>query len=184
MAHMKVCLPVVAVVAFIAMIAMGERQVRSSPKWPPPARHELGGWVIEDPPILRWAAGLNLPASIPIFWMWAHNDAFEYALDDHDLIVYLPWVLFVFGLWFFVSYRIDAFTGQHRWKSSMQRYLVLGAQAFITVELLYVMSLMSPSSGTTNGTAEPVFFWVWVLIVIVGWVEFVLNKASSDRRVL
>lgn len=182
--HMKIFLPTVAVVVFIAMIAMGEKQVRSSPKWPPPTRHELGGWVIEDPPILSWAVSLNLPASIPIGWMWAHNDAFEYALDDHRLIIYLPWTLCVFGLWFFVGYRIDAFTGRNRWKSPMQRYLVLSAQAFITVELLYVMSVAPNEGLIPNGTAAPVFFWVWVLIVIVGWVEFVLNEASSDRRVL
>jgi hypothetical protein len=182
MMYMKTLLPVVAVVAFIAMIAIGERQVRSSPKWPPPARHELGGWVIEDPPILSWAAGLNLPASVPIFWMWAHNDAFAYALDDHRLIVYLPWILFVFGLWFFVGYRIDAFTGRHRSKSSMQRYLVLSAQAFITVELFYVVSGMIFSPGTTKGTAERVFILVWVLLVIVGWIEFVLNRAGMDAE--
>ncbi len=135
--------------------------------------------MIEDPPILCWAGGVNLPASIPIFWMWAHNDAFEYALDDHHLIVYLPWTIFVFGLWFFVGYRIDTLAGRQRRKSSMQRYLVLSAQAFVTVELLYIMSGMGPSSVTR--TAARVFFGVWMLIVIAGWVEFVLNKASIDR---
>jgi hypothetical protein len=59
--HVSRLLPAVVVMTFIAMIAAGESQVRSSPKWPPPSRHELGGWEIEDPAVLSWAAGLNLP---------------------------------------------------------------------------------------------------------------------------
>ena len=82
-------LPAVAAITFIAMVAVGERQVRSSPKWPPPSRHEVGGWEIEPPTVLYWAATLNLPATLPILWMSYQSDAFTYAFDDHFLIVYV-----------------------------------------------------------------------------------------------
>jgi len=35
------------------MVAIAEYQVRSSPKWQPPLRHEVGGWQVEDPPFVE-----------------------------------------------------------------------------------------------------------------------------------
>ncbi len=93
----RMILPTMAVIIFLAMVAIAEYQVRSSPKWPPPLRHEVGGWQVEDPPLWTLAAGLNLPATIPILWMSSISDSFTYALDDHHLIIYLPWAFLSFG---------------------------------------------------------------------------------------
>jgi hypothetical protein len=60
-----------------------------------------------DPPLWTLAAGLNLPATVPILWMSAVSDGFTYALDDHHLIIYVPWTFFVFWLWYFVAYHFD-----------------------------------------------------------------------------
>ena len=49
----RTLLPAIAVMAFLAMVAIGERQVRLSPKWPPPSRHEVGAWEIETPRCIR-----------------------------------------------------------------------------------------------------------------------------------
>jgi hypothetical protein len=166
-------LPAVAVMMFIAMIAAGESQVRSSPKWPPPSRHELGGWEIEPPAVLYWAASLNLPATLPILWMSSHSDAFTYAFDDHYLIVYVPWILFVCCLWYLVAYRLEQFIERQSWKSSMQRTLVLCAQVFITVEMLWAASVFRPQGA--SGRAAIACFWVWLLLLVVGWMDFLLT---------
>jgi len=39
--------------------------------------------------------------------MSAVSDGFTYALDDHHLIIYVPWTFFVFWLWYFVAYHFD-----------------------------------------------------------------------------
>jgi len=168
-------LPVAAVMTFIVLVAVGERQVRSSPKWPPPSLHELGGWEIEDPTVLNWAAGLNLPATVPILWMWAHNDAFEYAFDDHDLIVYLPWTFLVCCLWYFVAYRLDHFIVGQAWKSP-QRNVVLCAQAFITLELLYAASGMRSTSGRT----AVVGLGAWLMVVALGWADLIVKRTPGN----
>lgn len=108
-------LPVIALLAFLTMVAIGEKQIRSSPKWPPPARHELYGWEIENPSILEGAIALNLPASLPILMTAELSDAFGYAFYDHHLIVYVPWLVLVYCLWYFVAYRLDQICGRpHR----------------------------------------------------------------------
>lgn len=43
-------------------------------------------------------------------WAAAQGDAVTYAVDDHNLLVYVPWVVLVFLLWRFVAYRLDLCT--------------------------------------------------------------------------
>jgi hypothetical protein len=171
-------LPIVAVAAFITMVAIGERQVRSSPKWPPPARHELGGWEIEYPPVLTSAAFLNLPASIPILWIWAHNDAFAYAFEDPYLIVYLPWIFLARCLWYFVGYRIDQIFGKGGENSSRQRYIVICGQALVSGELLYAALAMGPVWRGTEGRVPAVCLWAWLPLAALGWLGLMVKRSS------
>ncbi len=177
-------LPVVAVIIFIAMVAIAEYQIRSSPNWPPPPRHELGGWQVDDPPLLTLAASLNLPATVPILWMWAHNDWFAYALDDHNLIVYVPWIFFVFWLWYFVAYHFDQ-SANRRVRGSTQGFLVFAAQVFITGELIYLAIEIISRSPAYHPQKTPMVviacFWAWVLATIIGWVNLIrrVNKRAS-----
>jgi hypothetical protein len=173
-------LPVVAVMIFVAMVAVGEKQVRQSPKWPPPSQHELGGWEVEDPTVLNWAVSINLPATVPILWMWAHNDAFAYAFDDHDLIVYLPWIFLVCCLWYAGACRLDHFLVGQAWKSPIQRNIALCAQALVTLELLYAASAMRPTVAH-SGRSAVVCFWAWLLLVALGWVDFIVKKGTAER---
>ena len=163
--------------AFVAMVAVGEGQVRSSPKWPPPSRHELGGWEIDPPPALYWAASLNLPATLPILWLSSRSDAFTYAFDDHQLIVYVPWTFFVCCLWYLVAYRLEHVIARQPWKSSMQRSIVLCSHAFITAEMLWAASVFRPVGA--SGRAAIVCFWVWAPIVVLGWVDFILRPRNA-----
>jgi hypothetical protein len=71
----RILWPFVAVIVFLSMMAVAEYQIRSSPRWPPPPRHELGGWQIDDPAIWTLAAGLNLPATLPILMMSAVSES-------------------------------------------------------------------------------------------------------------
>jgi len=138
----RMLLPAVAVITFLGMIAIAEYQIRSSSNWPPPARHELGGWHVDDPPLWTLAAGLNLPATVPIVWMAALSDGFTYALDDHHLIIYVPWTFFVFWLWYFAAYHFDQ-SANMQVRGLTQGYLVFAAQVFITGELIYSRSKSS-----------------------------------------
>lgn len=172
-------LPAVAVVAFVAMVAVGESQVRSSPKWPPPSRHEMGAWEIEPPPVLFWAAFFNLPATLPILWMASQSDMFGYAFDDHYLIVYVPWIVFVYCLWYLVAHRLERFIIGRPWESPTQRNLVLCAQAFITVEMLWFAIVMRPVGA--NVKAGFICFCAWILLVVLGWVD-VLKAPGRVQR--
>src|SRR6266576_2082580 len=96
--HARMFLPAVAVMIFITMVAIAEYQIRSSSKWPLPPCHEVGGWQVDDPPLWTLAGCMNLPATVPILWMSSLSDGFTHALDDHDLIVYVPWSLFVLAV--------------------------------------------------------------------------------------
>jgi hypothetical protein len=129
-------LPALAVISFLIMVAVAEYQIRSSPVWPPPARHELGGWQVDDPMLLTLAAGLNLPATVPILWMSTFSDGFAYAIDDHHPIIYLPWTFLVFWLWYFVADHLDNST-KMVCRPTTRSYLVFAAQVFITGELIY-----------------------------------------------
>ena len=171
-------LPIVGVAAFITMVAIGERQVRSSPKWPPPARHELGGWEVETPPVLTWATFLNLPASIPILWIWAHSDAFAYAFEDHDLIVYLPWIFLVGWLWYFVGYQINQIFGKDGGNSSRQRFMVTCGQALVTGEMLYAALAMGPVWRGADGRVSTVCLWAWSLFAALGWLGLIVKRSS------
>jgi hypothetical protein len=177
-------LPAVAVIAFITMVAIAEYQIRLSPNWPPPPRHELGGWQIEDPPLLTLAGSLNLPATVPILWMWAHNDGFAYAFDDHQLIVYVPWIFFVFWLWYFVACHLDQ-SANSRARGSARAFVVFAAQVLITGELVYLAIEIIGRSPADHPQKTPTVvvacFWAWALAMIVGWVNLirrVRNKAS------
>ena len=177
-------LPVIAICVFAAMIVAGETQIRRSPKWPPPAQHELGGWEIDDPPVLDWAAGLNLPASLPIFWIWEHNDSFMYALDDHQLIIYVPWLLLVYGLWYFVAYRIKQITNTPPLQTNKMWHVVtLVIQILITFEVVLAAIVTTSAALRTTHAADLVCqlvcSWAWLLVVIIGWAgTFARGKQS------
>jgi hypothetical protein len=180
--RIRMLLPSVAVIAFIVMVAIAEYQIRSSPKWPPPPRHEVGGWQIDDPPLWTLAAGLNLPATVPIIWMSALSDDFTYAFDDHHLIIYVPWTFFVFWLWYFVAYHLDRFTARQV-RSSTPSYLVFLAQVFITGELIYVAIGIISRSPVDHPLKTPTVvvacFWAWVLAAIIGWINLI--RSGSNR---
>jgi hypothetical protein len=183
--HVRMLLPAVAVIAFVAMIAIAEFQIRSSPNWPPPLRHELGGWQADDPPLWNLAGGLNLPATIPIVWMGALSDGFTYALDDHHLIIYLPWIFFVFWLWYFVASHLD-WSATERGRNSLGRYLVFAGQMFITGELISVAIVIINQSPADHRLKTPAVviacFWIWVVVTILGWINMIRrwnDKASA-----
>lgn len=174
-----------ATLVFVALIVVGERQIRRSPKWPPPARHELGGWEIDNPPVLDWAAGMNLPASLLIDWMWAHNDSVTYAVDDHQLIVYAPWLLLAYGLWYFVAYRIEQFSNTlQAQERKMGHVVTLTIQIFITCEVAFAAVVTTSSAFRTSRATELVCqlvsSWAWVLMAILGWAgTFARGKQSG-----
>ena len=167
--HTRIFLPAVAVMIFITMVAIAEYQIRSSPKWPPPPRHEVGGWQVDDPPLWTLAGSVNLPATVPILWMSALSDGFTYALDDHDLIIYVPWTFFVFWLWYFVAYHVDQ-SANRLVRSSTQRFLVFSTQVFITAELIYfaigIISRTPADHPLKTPTVVIACFWAWVVATI------------------
>jgi hypothetical protein len=165
----RMLLPIVMVIVFLGMVSVAEYQIRSSPKWPPPPRHEVGGWQIDDPPLWTWAAGLNLPATLPILMMSAASDRFTYALDDHQLIVYVPWIFFVFLLWYFVAYHFDRFASGR----ATRRYVIFVAQIVITAELIYCGIGIFDRSSVKPPTVVAVCFWVWLVVTLVGWINLV-----------
>lgn len=164
---MRRVMPTVAVIVFIVLVVIGESKIRSSAKWPPPARHQLGEWVVDDPSALTWAAALNVPATIPITY------AFGDALDVHALIVYVPWTILVVLLWYFVGYHFDQFVTNEGWKSATQKYLVFSAQTLLTVELLCTGIVSFTVSPENNKTVAVVSFWVWALAAIAGWINLI-----------
>jgi hypothetical protein len=181
----RMLLPALAVITFLTMIAIAEYQIRSSPQWPPPPRHEVGGWQIDDPPLWTLAAGLNLPATVPILWMSAVSDGFTYALDDHHLIIYVPWAFFVCWLWYLVAYHFDLSAHRLVWGSAIQAFLVFSAQVFITGELIYCGIGIINRSPADHPLKTPMVvaacFWAWVLATVIGWVNLirgVRNRAS------
>lgn len=174
--HNRVLLPIAAVIVFLSMVAVAEYQIRSSPKWPPPPRHEVGGWQIEDPPLWTWAAGLNLPATIPILIMSALSDRFTYALDDHQLIVYVPWTLFAFLLWYFVGYHFEHFASGRATRS----YVILAAQIVVTTELIYGGIGIFDRPTVKPPMAIAVCFWAWLVVTIGGWINL-LRPAKAQR---
>jgi hypothetical protein len=176
----RMLLPAVAVVTFLSIVAIAEYQIRSSPKWPPPLRHEVGGWQIDDPPLWTLAAGLNLPATVPILWMWSISDGFAYALDDHHLIIYAPWTFLVFWLWYFVAYHFDRFANRQVWGSAIQGCLVFSAQIFITGELIYCAIGIIARPTVENPTLVLACFWAWVLAAIIGWANLI--RSVSNRK--
>jgi hypothetical protein len=177
-------LPVVAAIMFIALSAIAEYQIRSSPKWPPPKRHEVGGWQIDDPPLWDLAAGLNLPATVPVVWMAALSDRFTYALDDHQLIIYVPWIFFVFLLWYFVAYQMQ-YSMKRAGRNPSWKYLVFAGQMLITGELISCAIVIFNQSPADHRLETPsaivVCFWAWVLATVVGWINLIRrwkNQAS------
>jgi hypothetical protein len=167
--HNRMLLPMAAVIVFLSMVAVAEYQIRSSLKWPPPPRHEVGGWQIDDPPLWTWAAGLNLPATFPILMMSAVSDRFTYALDDHQLIVYVPWTFFVFLLWYFVAYHFDLFASGR----ANRPYIVFAAQIVITAELIYCGIGIFDRPTVKPPTVVAVCFWAWLVLTLVGWINLV-----------
>jgi hypothetical protein len=179
--HARMFLPAEAVTIFITMVAIAEYQIRSSPKWPPPPRHEVGGWQVDDPPLWTLAGSVNLPATVPILWMSSVSDGFTYALDDHDLIVYVPWTFFVFLLWYFVGYHVDR--RDRLVRSSTQRFLVALVQVFITGELIYfaigIINRTPADHPQKTPTVVVACFWAWVLATIVGWINLIRHRKAS-----
>ncbi len=174
---LKKLLPGAAVTIFAVMVAVGEFQVCSSPKWPPPARHELGAWTIESPPILDWAASLNAPASILIGLAWSRSDAFAYLADDHNWVIYLPYTLLVLCQWWFVACRLDGFITGRVWKSKAQRNVDIVGQAFVTAEMIFAAEMLSGAPRATGRlTVYIVGFAIWSLLAVLGWADLVLNR--------
>jgi hypothetical protein len=170
-------LPVSATLIFVVMIGIAETQIRHSPRWPPPVRHEVGGWEIENPAIWNWAAGLNLPATIVIMWVAAQSNAATYAVDDHNLLVYVPWILLTFFLWSFVTYRLDLGTGRRFWKSSKQRYLVLVIQTLLTLELAFPLQLFHEHPpGEPGRSVGIICTLLWTTLIILGWVDCFIRR--------
>jgi hypothetical protein len=167
----KLLVAIVGLVAFVTMFATGESQIRSSSNWPPPTRHELGGWQVDDPSLLICAARLNLPATVPVLWMWAHNDQFAYAFDDHNLLVYIPWTFLVFWLWYFVACQVGRAVSNRDWTSSAERVLVYSTQVLVTAELLYVA--IATSGAPTSTPFDVVSFWTWAFATFAGWVNLI-----------
>jgi hypothetical protein len=172
----RTLMPAIAVMVFLAMVAIGERQVRSSLKWPPPARHEVGAWEIGNPAVLDWAAGLNLPASVPILALWLNTYAFEYALDDHELWAYVPWSIFVWCLWYFIACHVDHFINGRAWSSSRHRNLVLCGQILLTVEMVFVVSTIRPTFQSTQERAAIACISLWLLLTFFGWVNLIVKR--------
>ena len=179
----RIFLPSVAVIVFLGMVAIAEYQIRSSPKWPPPPRHEVGGWQVDDPPPWTLAAGLNLPATVPIVWMSALSDGFTYALDDHHLAIYIPWTFFVFWLWYFVAYHFDLSAHRRVLGSAIRTCFVFSAQLFITGELIYcgigIIGRSSADHPLKTPTVVVVCFWVWVAATAIGWVNLIRHANNK-----
>lgn len=117
---------------------------------------------------------MNLPASLVIDWMWAHNDSVMYAVDDHQLIVYVPWLLLAYGLWYFIAYRIEQFTNALQMQENKMGHVVTGAlQVFSTFEVafpaLVTTSAAFRTSHATELVCQLVSSWAWVLMAILGW---------------
>ena len=165
----KVLLPILGVLTFLTMMAIAEYQIRSSPQWPPPPRHEVGGWRIDDPPLWTFAGSLNLPATLPIVLMAAASDGFTYALDDHHLI-YIPWTFFVSCLWYFVADQIELSYKVYSFGSTTRSVLTLVILGLLTVELIYC------GAGILNQQSPVVLrvcFWAWAIATILGWVNLI-----------
>lgn len=180
-------LPVVATAVFLALVAVAEYQVRTSPQWPPPARHEVGAWQVPDPPASTVAATLNLPATVPILWLGAESDSFTYALDDHELIIYVPWTILVFYLWYFVALHFElSSSGWIGTPRSRRLFFFLG-QAFVTVEIIYCTLVLwgrSPPQYDKTPTVVLVFLWVWSAAALAGWANLITSiKKGSDTNV-
>jgi hypothetical protein len=167
-----ILLPVVAAIVFLSMVGVAEHQIRSSPEWPPPPPHEVGGWHIEDPPIWTLATALNLPASLPILMMSAVSYRFSDALDEHHLILYVPWTFFVFLLWYFVACHLTHFPR----RSPTRSFIIFAAQLFITAELIYCGIRMFDRVAVKPPIVVAVCFWAWVVIVVAGWVNMVRSE--------
>ncbi len=154
-------LPMIAFVAFLAMITIGEMQIRASPKWPPPARHEIGGREIDNPPILDLAIALNLPASGLVVLMSVFSDGFTYAIDDHQLIVYLPWSVLVYCLWYFVAYRLDRNNRRLLRERAFSSHLVLCIQWIVMFEALCAVAAIATTyPGGINEGKDDVFVFI------------------------
>lgn len=173
-------LPCGATIGFLVLMSIAEYQVRTSPKWPPPAHHELGGWQIEDPALWTFAGALNLPATLPILWTWQLNDRFSYLLDDHSLVVYVPWTLLVFSLWYCVAWRV-----RDPPSSGRSILMIVIMQTLITAELasLAIAAMTIHQKGIT-GEKIPVaviaFFCAWSAAAIVGWIDLLRRMKTRS----
>jgi len=174
-------LPAIALLVFLTMVVVGESQVRSSPHWPPPARHEIGAWEIENPAILDWAAGLDLPASVPMLALWLNTYTLEYALDDHELWVYLPWGFLVWCSWYFVACHVEHFIDAGAWRSIQQRNLVLFGQTLLTVEMVFVLMTTRPTLQTAQDRAAVAFISLWSMLTLFGWVNLIVKRRAAKR---
>lgn len=174
---------IVATIVFLSLIAIAEYQIRSSPQWPPPARYELGGWQVDDPPLWTLAASLNLPATVPIVWMSGASDWFAYAMDDHHLIIYVPYTFLVFSLGYFVAWHFDLSARKRIWRSGIQVGLFLLVQVFITGELIYcateIISRPPEIHAQKTPTVLVACFWAWVLVTTMGWINVVRLKQKG-----
>lgn len=103
-----------------------------------------------------------------------------YAVDDHNLLVYVPGVVLVFLPWRFVADRLDLCTSRQAWESSKQRYVVFVIQALFTLELLFPLQLLDEHPAVTPARMEGIICaWMWAILVLLGWVDFFLSRALN-----
>lgn len=174
----RTVLPWVALAVYVILIGIGEYQIRSSRKWPPPKRHELGAWTVEDPAVSRWAAALNLPATIPIGILYSRSDAFAFSLDEHNLVAYVPWTILVWLVWYFCGYRLDQVSERYRGvrlDEKANHYYVYVGQLVLTLDLVF--GYLAGDFSTIS--LETACFWAWSALVIVAWLDSVFALRSK-----
>jgi len=92
-----------------------------------------------------------------------------YLLDDHNLIVYIPWTFLVFVVWYCLAWRLQA--PATTWQSTATIVLM---QTLITAELVSVA--VAVIAMRRNGiTGQPIagiaFFCAWSTVAMVGWID-------------
>jgi hypothetical protein len=116
--------------------------------------------------------------------MAGESDAFTYALDDHELIIYIPWTVLVFYLWYFVALHLEFSSSGWIGNPPRRRLLFFLAQAFVTVELIYCTVGLwgrSPPQYQKTPTVVFVFLWAWDAAALLGWANLITSIKQKGR---
>lgn len=178
-------LPILGTAVFLILIAVAEYQVRTSPQWPPPARHAIGAWEIPDPPAWTLAGSVNLPATVPIVAFAALSDSFTYAMDDHELVVYIPWTILVFYLWYFVALHVELWSSGWIDTCPTRRRLFFVSQLVLTLELMVCALGLAGESSPQHQKIPAVvlvFLLIWSAGTLLGWANLILDIRQKGRR--